>query len=88
MTESNNKYIHDVRPKVNAHSIRMDDELYLLNEIVRIYHSNEFVSPSNADILRVLLKQHVAYLREKDSSKVRDIEMAIKLVSNQLDKDK
>lgn len=82
------EYKKHVRPRVNANSIRMDDDLYRLNEIIRVYYSNDFVSPSNADILRILLKQHVDQLREKDSSKIVEIEMAIEAISNELKKDK
>lgn len=72
-----------VRPRVNANSIRMDDDLYRLNEIIRVFYSNEFISPTNADILRILLKKHVEQLREQDSAKIMDIERAIEMVSNE-----
>ena len=88
MEDTVEKYKEYVRPRVNANSIRMDDDLYRLNEIIRVYYSNEFVSPTNADILRILLKQHVEQLRDKNPSKVMEIEMAIELALNELNKDK
>lgn len=72
-----------VRPRVNANSIRMDDDLYRLNEIIRVFYSNEFISPTNADILRILLKKHVEQLRDQHPEKIRVIEEAIEMVSNE-----
>lgn len=70
-------YKRFVRKKPVSHSIRMDQQLYIQNEIIRVYYSNEFVSPSNADIIKILMDKQVSELRKIDHNKVRLIELAI-----------
>ncbi|MEK4532101.1 hypothetical protein [Solibacillus sp. FSL K6-1554] len=70
------KYEEIIRPKVSSQTMRMDDELYRMNEIVRAFHSNEFVVPNNNDILRTLLTKHISDLRREQPEKLRQIEKA------------
>lgn len=61
------------QPSTETKEIKMDDNLYLLNEIVRIYYSNKFATPTDEAVLKTLLEEHIEYLLVQDPEKVNTI---------------
>lgn len=66
-----------VKEKPSTLTFRIDDDFFRLLETVRVFHSNEFVSATRIDIIKGLLKNHLAELKKEHRNDIMLIEAAI-----------
>ena len=66
-----------VKEKPSTLTFRIDDDFFRLLETIRIFHSNEFVTATRIDIIKGLLKNHLAELRKEHNSDIILIEAAV-----------
>lgn len=83
-----NEIIDTEIPK--ASSVRMTEEIYMNIKAIQFVYSNDFNTPSFADIVRTLLKERVEAIKEesKENPKLRkDLEGIQQLLKEKLNLD-